>query len=72
MIFLGRIRGSAWGWSKRTERARLAGQMIIEIHVTNSSGWKPSSRFEGNVITVDLQESYGNKVYTRFVILSKC
>lgn len=81
MLFLGHIRGSALGWSTRTERARLAKQMIIETHITNSSGWRPkvtrpsgrsSSRFEGNVIIADLQESYVNKFWIRFKILSKC
>jgi len=37
MLFLGHIRGSALGWSKRTERERFAEQMIIETHITNSS-----------------------------------
>ena len=38
ILFLGLILGSALGWSTKTKWAKLAGQKIVETHITNSSG----------------------------------
>jgi hypothetical protein len=38
----------------------------------NSSGRRPSSRLEDNVILMDLQETYKDMFYIGFMILPKC